>query len=475
MAKKFRQAAAWIRRDLRWNDHAALAAAGAESDRFIVVFVFDTTILEPLQDRADKRVTFIHRSLQELGAFLQQQGSQLVVLHGNPKVEIPALAKRMQLDAVITARDYEPYARDRDAHVAAELAAVGCQFESVKDCVVREGGEVMNQSGLPFRVYTPYSKAWRAQLEPAIDLAVHDPDPSALWKADQFGQKLPSLPSLESLGFQASDPWLKPGEKAAAERLEQYLLEVDEYAEKRDFPALDKTSGMSAHLRFGTISIRELCRRAMERGTKGSDKWLAELIWRDFYQDVLWNFPEVVERPFQPQYSDLPYPGKPEHFEAWKKGQTGYPLVDAAMRCLNETGWMHNRLRMVVASFLTKDLLINFRLGEAYFAEKLLDFDLASNCGGWQWAASVGVDAQPYFRIFNPMMQSSKFDSDGIFIKQWCPELTYLDAPAIHAPWELSGLELMSFGIELGKTYPKPIVDHHTQRDLAIQLLAASK
>ncbi|MFZ4506250.1 MAG: cryptochrome/photolyase family protein [Fimbriimonas sp.] len=462
------KAVCWIRRDLRLSDHAALAAATERADQVVVAFVFDRNILDALEDRDDRRVTFIHRSLVELDAKLRARGSNLVVLHGNPLEEIPKLAAAFGADLVVAGRDYEPYAIQRDQDVAERLKATGIEFQSVKDTVIFEGGEIFGQSGLPLRVYTPYSKVWRKQFELGDHAAEHTPDLT----------KLVAYPaatdwSMDALGFAANDLWVSAGEDAGLAQLEAYSHKVDGYAKDRDFPALAATSGLSVHLRFGTVSIRACVRMALERGGHGADKWLAELIWRDFYQDILSHNPRVVREPFNPTYRGLEYPGDESHYQAWEQGLTGYPIVDAAMRCFNATGWMHNRLRMVVASFLTKDLLVDYRRGEAYFARKLLDFDLASNNGGWQWAASVGCDAQPYFRIFNPRLQSLKFDPDGVFIREWIPEIAGLQGEHLHTPTLASAFDLASAGVELGKTYPLPIVDHMVQKERAIQLLGS--
>jgi deoxyribodipyrimidine photo-lyase len=468
---QYQRALCWIRRDLRISDHAALAAATQSSAQVAVVFVFDRKILDELKDRDDRRLTFIYRSLQEVDARLREHGSRLVVLHGDPVVEIPKLAAHMKAEAVFTARDYEPYARERDAAVASEVNLV-----TVKDIVVREGGEIFSGSGTPMRVYTPYSKVWRSLFH-LSDAEEKRADFGHLWPIDSLGPDQPW--PLAQFGFQESELWLVPGESGGQAELEKFRAKVNGYGANRDFPAVDGVSHLSVHLRFGTVSVRSAVRFALEANTAGSDKWLAELIWREFYQDILFHHPKAVSEPFQPQYQDLEYPGPVEMglepaFQAWCTGQTGYPLVDAAMRCLNATGYMHNRLRMVVASFLTKDLLIDYRWGEAYFARLLLDFDLASNNGGWQWSASVGADPQPYFRIFNPILQSRKFDPDGTFIRRWVPELAELDANAIHFPSEKTPMELLAQGVELGSTYPYPVVDHAVMRDRAVKLLEAA-
>lgn len=428
-----------------------------------VVFVFDPAILDPL-DRDDSRVNFIHQSLTELDEKLKQRGSGLVVRHGDPVEIIPMLARELRADAVFTAHDLEPDALERDRRVRQKLLDQGFEFRTCKDHLVRQKSEVLSQSGTPFKVYTPYSKAWKAALDPAKDLAEYTPDLSKLLpKSSLIGVQRPW--SVEDIGFVPKDPWLKAGEDAAKDRLANFLPKMDAYGDERDFPAAEGTSYLSVDLRFGTISNRELFRQALSRESKGAEKWLNELIWREFYADVLANHPHVVHSTFNPAYRDLVWPGSDEHFELWKAGRTGYPIVDAAMRCFVETGWMHNRLRMIVASFLTKDLLIDYKKGEAYFASKLLDFELASNNGGWQWAASVGVDAQPYFRIFNPYLQSVKFDADGTFIREWVPELRGANAQEIHDLPESRRVEL---------PYSRQIVDHPTQKNLALALFGQS-
>lgn len=420
-----------------------------------VLFVFDRNILGALKDRDDRRVTFIHRSLVELDQRLRELGSRLVVRVGDPVEVVPAVALEARAEAVVAAKDFEGYAKRRDAAVARELELVGKSLLTVKDHVVFEGSEISTGEGEPFRVFTPYSKAWRRRFGPG-DVAVREWRPGALVPAaDLPGDDPWSLPDL---GFRESELWTAAGEEAGRLALRDFATNrMAAYATNRDFPDLNATSGLSVHLRFGTVSVRETVRTALEVGGPSAEKWLDELIWREFYSMILDRFPHVEHTTFRQEYQAVEWPGTPEHFEAWCEGWTGYPIVDAAMRCLVQTGWMHNRLRMVAASFLVKDLLLNYSWGEAFFARHLLDFDLASNNGGWQWAASTGVDALPTFRIFNPVLQSRKFDPDGAFIRKWCPEVAHLDSNAIHAPWEHGG--------------PLPIVDHATQRQHALNLL----
>ncbi len=430
-----------------------------------VVFVFDTVILDQLENKSDRRVTFIMQSLAEVDAGLREQGSSLIVLCGDPAQVIPPLAAQLEVQAVITARDFEPYALERDHKVHSVLSNQGIAFQTVKDQVIFENGEVLTQSQTSFRVFTPFSRRWLDLFDPTEDAKEYDPDLSKLMRHDLLAGNSIDL-SYSQIGFTRDDPWLSPGEAAGVAALQSFEERIDQYSLARDIPSMEGTSFLSVHLRFGTVSIREAIRTALSHNSEGAKKWLTELIWREFYQDILAANPQVISTPFDPLYKDMVWPGLDEHFKAWKQGQTGYPIIDAAMRCFAETGWMHNRLRMIVASFLTKDLLVDYRKGEAYFAAHLLDFDLASNNGGWQWAASVGCDAQPYFRIFNPSLQSQKFDTEGKFIREWVPELADLDSRSIHQPSEMEAL--------MGG-YPAPIVDHYVQRKLALDLFGEAR
>lgn len=470
------RALCWIRRDIRWNDHAALAKATEIATEVVVVFVFDTTILDKLPDKEDMRVTFIWDSLKELQSRLEHMGSSLVVAHGNPVDEIPRMAKEFGATVVVAARDYETSAIDRDGDVGNRLESLGATLVLVKDQIIFEKDDIPGPQGGFYKVYTPFQKAFRARMTPA-DRAEQTPKPESLAsRAILKEANLPvHMPSLEDMGFVRREPWLRAGEEAANERLTEFLHRVDAYGEERDFPALESTSGLSVHLRFGTISVRACFRAATPERSSGMTKWFNELVWREFYSVILQAFPHVQTGCFKPECDDVQWDENEDALRAWQQGCTGYPIVDAAMRCLNETGWMHNRLRMIVASFLTKDLLIDWRKGEEYFAQKLLDFDFSQNNGGWQWAASTGVDAQPYFRIFNPILQSKKFDPEGKFIRQWVPELAALPSELIHAPWEAAEFDLLASGIELGATYPRPIVDHFVQKEQAIARLAAVK
>jgi len=457
----------WLRRDLRLSDHAALHVACATGARVAVCFVFDTTILDALQDRDDARVTFIHDSLTALDGDLRTRGSRLVVLHGDPITEIPKIAQRLGATEVYASEDYEPAAIERDRRVAEQVT-----LHLFKDQVIRAKWEILSGSGEPFKVFTPYSKAWLNHVTPG-DFEAQAADLTALMGLDDLPADA-QLQPLESYGFATSATRLAAGERDAREQLASFAAKMDRYGEERDFVDSRGVSRMSVHLRFGTISVRECFRLAQSSSSEGARKWLMELIWREFYMMILSQFPHVVSHPFKQELEQMDWPGLKEHYEAWEKGQTGYPIVDAAMRCLNATGWMHNRARMIVAMFLTKDLLVDYRLGEAHFARKLLDFDLAQNNGGWQWSASTGVDAQPYFRVFNPYLQSRKFDPTGDFIREWCPEMAGFSNDRIHAPHEADMFEMAEAGCRIGSDYPNPIVDHAVQRDRAIALFKLS-
>jgi deoxyribodipyrimidine photo-lyase len=473
------RALTWLRRDLRVDDNAALSHALRAAGSVWCAFVFDSNILEPLP-RADRRVEFIRDSLAELDAALGELGGGVIVLRGDPAGEIPRLARELGVTAVYANHDDEPYSRSRDARVRRAVVEAGIDFRTRKDHVVFERAEVLTATGTPFSVFTPYKRAWLARLT-REDLAPHAvAEHAAALEPPPAGRR--GVPALAELGFEATNvrEHAEPGARAATRQLREFLQRIDRYADTRDFPAVDGPSRLSVHLRFGTVSIRALARAAFERmqaGSRGAEIWLSELIWRDFYGQVLFHHPHVVEQAFRREYDAVKWEEGAEAdaaFAAWCAGRTGYPLVDAAMRQLNETGYMHNRLRMVAASFLTKDLGIDWRRGERYFALQLNDYELASNNGGWQWAASTGTDAQPYFRIFNPVSQSEKFDARGDFIRRYVPELRALAAPAIHAPWRAADAELAASGVRLGETYPKPIVDHAQARKRALERYGAA-
>ncbi|MFZ9314060.1 MAG: cryptochrome/photolyase family protein [Burkholderiaceae bacterium] len=512
MSPALRPQIVWLRRDLRLTDHAAFAEALRLPNPIAAVFVFDEEILTPLKAGAptgasglcfDRRLAFIRASLQILHETLQSQGSGLITRVGIAREEIPALAAELGAERLVYAGDDEPDALARDTEVEARLRALDIAMVRVKDQSIFERQEVLTGAGRPFSVFTPYKNAWLKRLTPAdyAERACSALQGERLYRGPEVGQ---AIASLASMGFDpAAQEALRlgAGPEAANTLLEEFIPRIGRYKEARDFPAVKGPSYLSVHLRFGTISIRALVRAALQASEDapgvalGAQSWLSELIWRDFYMQILANFPKVVRRSFRPEYDRVAWRigpvgeaflgGRPwqqtetgpsasddfadpaafsRDFTAWCEGRTGYPLVDAAMRQLNQTGYMHNRLRMVVASFLTKDLEIHWVEGERYFARQLNDFDLSANNGGWQWAASTGCDAQPYFRIFNPISQSEKFDPKGEFIARYVPELSSLPARYRHAPWMAPPLVLQEAGIRIGETYPAPIVDHDAAR-----------
>lgn len=467
----------WLRRDLRADDHAALHYALRSCARVWCVFVFDRSILDPLP-RADRRVEFIHGSVVALDAALRALGGGLIVRHSVARDELPALARALNVQAVFANHDDEPQAIARDAHVMQALAAQGVAWHSYKDHVVFERSEVLTQAGTPFGVFTPYKNAWLKKLQSfhlqAYPVRAH----AAALARPPEGEH---VPSLQSLGFSPATPGaspLAPGADGAQALLTDFLTRIDAYDRARDFPAVKGPSYLSVHLRFGTVPVRQLAAQAharVQRGSAGAATWLSELIWRDFYHQILHHHPHVVANAFKPEYDRIAWVRDEALFAAWCEGRTGYPIVDAAMAQINQTGYMHNRLRMIVASFLIKDLGIDWRWGERYFAEKLNDFDLAANNGGWQWAASSGCDAQPYFRIFNPVTQSEKFDAEGKFIRRYLPQLARLSNRDIHAPWLARPVELAAAGVVLGRDYPLPLVQHDVARAATLARYAVVK
>ncbi|MEO6922081.1 MAG: deoxyribodipyrimidine photo-lyase [Collimonas sp.] len=486
---RFETSLVWFRRDLRVYDHAALHHALKNSSAVFCVFVFDIEILQPLLDAglsADRRVEFIHDSIVELELELRKLGGGLIVRHGAAADVIPALAQQLGATAVFSNHDYEPQARRRDDNVAKTLATAGCAWHSFKDQVIFERDEILTMAGQPFSVFTPYKNAWMKRLAAADGPLFLKPYPIEKYAANlapRPASAADNIPSLTQLGFEKTNLRalkIPPGMSGAASLLEDFLPRIGHYETTRDFPAVKGPSYLSVHLRFGTVSIRTLARTAyqmLQQGTAagGAAVWLSELVWRDFYFMILYHHPHVAQRAFKPDYDAILWESG-EHaqilFQAWCDGRTGYPLVDAAMLQLKQSGYMHNRLRMVVASFLIKDLGIDWRWGEGYFAEQLNDFDLAANNGGWQWAASSGCDAQPYFRIFNPVTQSEKFDADGKFIRRYLPQLTGLGNKHIHAPWLAPAQDLQNAGIRLGENYPLPLVQHDEARKVTLQRYA---
>ncbi len=417
----------WHRRDLRNYDNAGLHAALTSSKNVQPIFIFDTKILDRLP-KEDKRIDFINDAILKLDKAYQEFGTKLWVFYGSPLEVLKQLDQDYSVLALYTNRDYEPYAHERDKAVYEYFQAKGIPFVGKKDHIVFEKNEVLKSDGDPYVVFTPYSKIWKNQLTEFYYKAY----PIEKYKGNFNKTDEHKLDSVYDHGFTATNT------KFSEPSFDQKV--ITNYKEIRDFPAKDGTTRLSVHLRFGTVSIRECVTKALELG---SETWLNELIWRDFYHSVLYHFPHVATNAFRSKYEAVEWEKNEEHFKAWCDGKTGYPLVDAGMRELNETGFMHNRVRMVVASFLTKHLLLDWRWGEAYFAKKLLDFDLAANSGGWQWAAGCGTDAAPYFRVFNPTSQLEKFDKNKTYVKHWVPE----------------------FGTE---DYPEPIVEHKFARQRAL-------
>lgn len=472
--KPYARALVWFRRDLRDCDHAALFHALKDARAVYCVFVFDTEILDALENRADRRVEFILTSLRELRDRLRNQGGGLHVLRGRARELLPQLAAELDVQAVYANRDYEPQALARDSAIASSLQAAGRDFHTFKDQVIFEKDEVLTGDRRPYSVFTPYKRAWLHKLEPFYVKAY----PVKRY-ADAFAHCEPAdLPTLAQIGFRETNLQklkLPAGMSGALTLLDEFVSRIDQYAARRDFPALRGPSYLSVHLRFGTVSVRELVRAAIARGSAGAQVWLSELIWRDFYFAILHHFPHVAERSFRVEYEALEFDNREDLFRAWCEGRTGYPIVDAAMRQINQSGYMHNRLRMIVASFLVKDLHVDWRWGERYFAANLNDFDLAANNGGWQWSASTGCDAQPYFRIFNPVLQSRRFDPEGRFLRQYLPELAHVPDRYLHDPWTMPEAVQRDCGCVIGRDYPAAIVDHDAARKKTLQRYGAAR
>ena len=513
----------WFRRDLRVNDHVALSRALRACEQVWCVFVFDTEILAALPSDSDRRVEFIHGALEELHANLRKLSplASLIVMHGRARSAIPWLAKRLSIQTVYTNRDYEPTAVDRDSAVEHALNADGRDLEQSLDHVIFDPKALRTAAGGGYTVFTPYRNTWLKHLEPSMlaaqpvasaagalapwpigliptSMPAADPGPAEhaahAWQSlDQAkasnGESHLGLwagpPGLEAIGFRRTnlkELGVVPGEAGAQALFESFTHRIGDYRRHRDFPAIRGPSYLSVHLRFGTISVRQLVQTALHlqqtdaAASDGAASWLSELIWRDFYVQVLANWPHVVGAAFKADYDRIRFDedeAANARFLAWTEGRTGYPLIDAAIAQIRHSGWMHNRLRMVTASFLVKDLGIHWRRGEHWFADMLLDYDLSANNGGWQWASSSGCDAQPYFRIFNPITQSEKFDPEGRFIRRYLPQLAGIPTRALHAPWLAPAADLQAGGIRLGETYPRPIVDHAQARLSTLERYAA--
>lgn len=420
----------WFRRDLRLHDNAGLYHALKSGNPVLPIFIFDRNILDKLEDKKDRRVEFIHKVISEMQAELDKLGSTLLVKYGTPEEIFPELLNQYDVSAIYTNHDYESYAQSRDSEVCEYAMTEGVEFKTYKDQVIFEKNEVLSGAGTPYTVFTPYSRKWKEKLNQSyLNSYPNEAHFDNFLKTDKT-----EIPSLESMGFK------KNGGHFPSKEVRESIIK--NYAEKRDFPGVEGTSRLSVHLRFGTISIRELARKAKDL----SETWLNELIWRDFYFNILHHFPQVSQgHAFRKEYEKIQWRNNEKEFQLWCEGKTGYPIVDAGMRELNTTGFMHNRVRMIVASFMIKHLLIDWRWGEAYFAKKLIDYDLSANNGGWQWASGSGCDAAPYFRVFNPRLQTEKFDKNLDYIKKWVPELNSLN-------------------------YPQPIVDHDFARKRVLEV-----
>jgi deoxyribodipyrimidine photo-lyase len=419
----------WHRRDLRINDNKGLFEALKQNEIVHPIFIFDKSILDKLPNN-DQRILFIYQEIKSLKKSYQNLGSDLWVYYGEPSEIIPKIAQELNCSSVYFNNDYEPYALQRDQEIQVSLNKIKIEFIGKKDHVIFEKNEVLKDDGKPYTIFTPYSRKWKANLkeEQLREYSIEKHTGNLVQK-----QQEEAFITLEEMGFESKVLHDFPNRIAENEILKNYHL-------SRNFPAVKGTSKLSLHLRFGTISIRKLALIAREQ----NETYLNELIWRDFYQMIIFHFPKSAENSFKAQYDKIIWEKNEAHFDSWCTGKTGYPIVDAGMRELNATGFMHNRVRMVVASFLTKHLLLDWRLGAAYFAEKLLDFELASNTGGWQWAAGCGCDAAPYFRVFNPQAQQEKFDKSFEYIKKWVPE----------------------YGTS---SYPEPIIEHKFARERILQ------
>lgn len=475
----------WLRRDLRLEDNKAILKAQNIGQNFAICFVFDKNILNPLKSESfivkdtdgfviDNRIYFIYHSLKELDGELKKIGSRLILKYGFAHQVIPELVNKLQVKNLICSEDYEPSAISRDNEIKKVVSKNLVNFFSVKDQCIFEKKEILSKTGNPYTVFSPYKKTWYEKFFSTYSVNL----PA---KKIDFSKKILKIPdneiflfpTLNEIGFSTKNTLpsiIKTGSSGAKIHLDEFLEKIDLYKSERDFPSINGTSYLSVHMRFGTISIRKVITKVLDNNksfedlTEGSLAWLSELVWREFYMQILFNFPHVNNGCFKKNYDCINWVSSKSLFNSWTNGQTGFPIIDAGMRQLNQTGFMHNRLRMLTASFLTKDFGINWQEGEKYFALKLNDFDLSANNGGWQWAASTGCDAQPYFRIFNPITQSKKFDPEGKYIKKYIPELKNLDSKYIHTPWQAPNGILKNAGIKIGYDYPEPKVDHSIAR-----------
>ncbi len=504
MNKQYEVGIVWLRRDLRIQDNCALHQALLMCHKILCVFVFDTEILQNLPVN-DKRITFIYECLHDIQCCLdnalvnKELTKKLILFYGKSTMLIPYIATKIKAQAVFVNHDDELYATTRDAQVRQTLQNLNITLHSFKDHVIFEKKEVLSKVQSVYTVFTPYKKAWLAKFaaQKAINYTIDVEDFIKQYlnidenfyhelHTEQGAFSIQIKPHIQynnqniifnHIGFETQNLLIKGGEIAAQKAFADFCKRINAYQERRDFPSIKGVSYLSTHLRFGSISIRQLVNYAyklsLHDNNIGASTWLGELIWRDFFAQILANFPHIQHgKSFNEKYDAIVWrtdAQAQDDFAKWCSGETGFPIIDAAMKQLNSSGYMHNRLRMITACFLIKNMGIDWRWGEEYFAQKLLDFDLASNNGGWQWCASTGCDAQPYFRIFNPMLQSVKFDKEGRFIQKYIPYLAALNAKDIHAPWEASSEILQQAGIILGKNYPNPIVDYKSSRDSTLQ------
>ena len=478
--KQYHTAIVWLRRDLRVMDNAALHHACLAAQQVVPLFILDETILRR-PDTGAARVAFLLDALRVLDTNLQARGGRLVVREGKTPDALMQAVQDFGAEAVFHHREYEPFGTARDAKVKAALDANDTALHTFKDVALFESGEIVSHGGHPYTVFSPYKRVW-------FDKPADAPLPTPQTISVPDGAQGIAIPSADILKFQTQQAFACGGETAAQALLQEFLQgKVANYGAERDLLAHDGTSRLSRHLHLGTLGMRTMVDAVRQVSQKGRDKpnpnreaqsehqtsgggavsFLNEMAWHDFYLQILAEFPHVAGGAFRPQFDALEWENDSALFEAWKQGRTGYPIVDAAMRQLNSEAWMHNRGRMIVASFLTKDLLIDWRWGERYFMEQLVDGDQAANNGGWQWAAGTGTDAQPFFRIFNPTLQGEKFDPEGAYVRRWVPELAALPTNLIHTPWKLSRAERAHLG---AAEYPNPVVDHAAQRAKALAL-----
>lgn len=450
----------WIRRDIRLHDNPALSAALENADRFIPLFILEP---ELMARAAPKRRAFLMNALSDLGRRLQELGSRLILRQGPALSALRKLSEETNGAPIFAHEDFSPFARRRDREIAAEL-----DLRLQPGVVLRHPTEILKHDGDPYVVYTPYKNKWYRQPLPTpadcLPAPEHLPPPPE-------GLPGESLPAMQPVpGFPASA-------LESQERLTHFTTgAIQKYDAQRDRLDLDGTSRLSPYLRFGLLSAREAFAQSQIAFLQGADAktrneirtWMDELVWREFYTAILYHFPHVMDEPFREDYQNVPWRDAPQDLAAWQQGQTGFPIVDVCMRQLLETGWMHNRGRMIVASFLIKDLLINWQQGEAWFMDHLIDGDPAANNGGWQWSAGTGTDAAPYFRIFNPVLQGHKHDPDAVYIAQWVPELASLPVKYRHEPWKLSEKDSRKYGFTLGEDYPQPMIDHSFARQRAL-------